>query len=88
MVDHGYRFNHTRSISRTHTRFRSFFIHYAGPSGHRYGDRLIQIEKDARAFASPFIRWLSRQSLAYRWIADRTDLSFVKYFINSRLRRD
>jgi hypothetical protein len=84
MVDQGFKFNHTRSISRTHTRFRSFFIHYAGPSGHRYGDRLVQIEKDARALARSPIRELSRRSLAYRWLADRFDLDFVSYLLRDR----
>ncbi len=84
MRDHGYRFNHTRSIARTHTRFNSFLIHYAGPSGHRYGDRLVQIEKDASALSSPFIRTLSRKSIGYRWFADRFDLDFIRYLIRGR----
>jgi lipopolysaccharide biosynthesis glycosyltransferase len=84
MVDRGFKFNHTRSIARTQTRFRSFFIHYAGPSGHRYGERLVQIEKDARALASPTTRALSRRSLVYRWVADRFDIDFVKYLFRKR----
>jgi lipopolysaccharide biosynthesis glycosyltransferase len=84
MIDHGFRFNHTRSISQTHTRFSSYFIHYAGPCGHRYGDRLEQIEKDSRAMASPAILALSRSSHAFRWLADRLDLDFVNYLLRKR----
>jgi glycosyltransferase involved in cell wall biosynthesis len=87
MVDHGYRFNHTRAIERTQSRFRSFFIHYAGTSGHRYGSRIEQIEKDARVLQNPFLLALSRRSLTYRWIADLFDFGFLRYLFGERLRR-
>ena len=81
MKDLTYVFNHTRSIQNTKTRFRSWFIHYAGPSGHRYGERIEQIEKDARVLASPFTLFLSRRLLTYRWLADRFDVAFVQYLL-------
>ena len=84
MMDQGYRFNHTRSIAQTWTRFRSYFIHYAGPSGHRYGDRLRQIEKDARVLANRPLLALSRRFLGYRWFADRFDVDFLRYLTRLR----
>lgn len=80
--DLGHRFNHTRVITKTHTRFDSYFIHYAGPSGHRYGERIKQIELDSRVMNSPFLLSTSRNFPAYRWIADRSNAAFVKYLIS------
>ena len=86
LIDLGYRFNHTRVIRQTQTRFHSYFIHYAGPSGHRYGPRIEQIRKDAAVFRNPAALWLSRRSQSYRWLADRLDKCFFQYLINERLR--
>lgn len=84
LFDLGHRYNHTRVIKQTATRFRSFFIHYAGASGHRYGSRLEQLSKDARILKSPWRFGLSRNLLPYRWIADRSDLAFVAYLRHER----
>jgi hypothetical protein len=87
LLDLGHRFNHTRCITATQTRFRSHFIHYSGPSGHRYGSRLEQLRKDATVLQSPVRLWLSRRSNTYRWVTDRTDAAFVGYLLQSRVRK-
>jgi lipopolysaccharide biosynthesis glycosyltransferase len=78
-LDLGKNFNRTRVQTDTHNRFQSFFIHYAGPSGHRYGDRLKQIKLDSEVVSSPVNFWLSRCFPTYRKIADRLNIDFCKY---------
>lgn len=78
-IDLGKHFNRTRVQRDTHNRFQSFFIHYAGPSGHRYGDRLKQIKLDSEVVSNPFNFWLSRRFPVYRKIADRLNIDFCKY---------
>lgn len=78
-LDLGYKFNRTRVMKDTHTRFDSYFIHYAGPSGHRYGERLKQLAKDASVMNSSLSLKLSKASPAYRYVADRLDMDFVNY---------
>ncbi|MDQ2076178.1 glycosyltransferase [Marinimicrobium sp. ABcell2] len=82
--DLGYRFNHTRVIPETHTRFRSYFIHYAGPSGHRYGERIDQIAKDSEVFGSKLSLLLSQKWSGYRWLADRMNTSFLRYLLSEK----
>lgn len=79
MIDFGYKFNHTRVIRNTKIRFRSYFIHYAGPSGHRYGTRYEQMKKDAGVLNSPVNLFLSRKIPWFRWVIDRLDIEFLKY---------
>lgn len=81
MIDFGYRFNHTRVIKNTEIRFSSFFIHYAGPSGHRYGSRYSQMKKDAGVLTSPTNLYISRKFPRIRWMLDRLDVNFLKYFV-------
>jgi lipopolysaccharide biosynthesis glycosyltransferase len=85
-LDLGYRFNHTRVLTDTKVRFRSHFVHYAGPSGHRYGTRIEQLRKDAAVFHSKMLLELSRKVPAYRWVADRLDPAFLRYLLEERLR--
>jgi len=85
--DLGHRFNHTRAIQDTSTRFNSYFIHYSGPSGHRYGDRIEQIRKDANVLKSSFRTNLSKTFPKYRWICDRLDLGFVDYLFNEKIKK-
>ncbi len=84
LLDLGYKFNHTRVVTDTKSRFRSHMIHYAGPSGHRYGSRLAQLKKDAQALTSPLSFWLSYKFPAYRWLADRLDKHFLRYLISEK----
>ena len=81
MVDLGYKFNHTRVIKETKSRFNSYFIHYAGPSGHRYGSRMKQIYLDSKVMGSPLNLLLSQKLGSYRWVADRVSFDFLKYLI-------
>lgn len=81
MIDFGYKFNHTRVIRNTKIRFRSYFIHYAGPSGHRYGTRYEQMKKDAGVLTCPVNLFLSRKIPWLRWVLDRLDTAFLKYLI-------
>jgi hypothetical protein len=87
LLDLGFRFNHTRVIQETHTRFRSHIIHYSGSSGHRYGDRLSQIAKDANVLRSSARLQLSRSFPRFRWLADRLDVAFLKYLVQERFAR-
>jgi hypothetical protein len=82
----GYRYNHTRVMPETSTRFCGFLIHYAAPSGHRYGSRLEQTQKDAAVLKPPWNFLLSRAIRHYRWVADRADFAFMSY-LWSKLRR-
>ena len=41
-----YKFNHTTAPKNSHERFKSCIIHYPG-KGHRRGDKVQQIRKDA-----------------------------------------
>ena len=85
LLEMGHQYNHTRVITDTHTRFRSYMIHYAGPSGHRYGSRLEQLGKDFNVFNS---RWNLRISAAfplYRWVVDRIDWAFIGYIFKEKL---
>jgi len=79
-----YRFNHTRAMPNSHKRFTSFFIHYSGGSGHRYGTRLNQIHLDSKLAHNVFFRTLSRILPAYRWVADRLNFAFVNYLFDKR----
>ena len=81
-LDLTYKFNHTRDLIDTHRRFSSYFIHYAGPSGHRYGERLKQIKADVSVVLNPFNLWTSKTFPVYRWIADRCDTDFLTYLFN------
>jgi hypothetical protein len=83
--DLGYRFNHTRVRTDTHRRFHSHFIHYAGPSGFRYGARLDQMRKDAALLQSPAALAFARAWPRLRWICDRCDPAFASYLME-RLR--
>ncbi len=77
-----YRFNHTRCYPGSSRRFKSFFIHYSGPSGHRYGERLKQIEMDSLVARSSIKRKLSTYLPSYRWFSDRMNLDFIKYLLS------
>lgn len=79
--DLGYKFNRTRVLKDTHNRFKSYFIHYAGPSGHRYGSRINQIKADCKVASSPANFWLSKRLPIFRWVADRACIAFAKYVI-------
>lgn len=85
--DLGHRFNHTRVIHNTSTRFNSYFIHYAGPSGHRYGERIDQIRKDSIVLHSKIRTKLSRKYPIYRWFCDRLDIGFIKYLVREKLKK-
>jgi lipopolysaccharide biosynthesis glycosyltransferase len=78
-LDLGFRFNHTRVRTDTHRRFHSHFIHYAGPSGFRYGTRLEQMRKDAHLLNNPLSLSLARTFPRLRWVLDRCDPAFVSY---------
>lgn len=80
-LDLGYQFNHTRVRTDTEQRFRSHFIHYAGPSGFRYGTRLEQMRKDARVLNSPLALRLARAMPVLRWVLDRCDVAFASYLL-------
>ena len=84
LFDLGSKFNHTRVIKETYTRFNSYMIHYAGPSGHRYGERIEQIGKDAKVFESKSALYLSQHFLPYRWLADRIDSAFISYLTKEK----
>ena len=77
-----YRFNHTRAMPGSNNRFTSYLIHYAGPSGHRYGKRLEQIKMDCQVATSPLLLMLSIKVPLYRYIADRLNLSFFSYLFS------
>lgn len=84
LLDVGYKYNHTRVITDTHTRFRSYMIHYAGPSGHRYGSRLEQLQKDFGVLTSPKALELSISYPSYRWAVDRLDAAFLRYLFQEK----
>ncbi len=81
-IDLGTKFNLTRAIRDTKIRFRAYFIHYAGPSGHRYGTRLEQMARDRDVLNSPALLWLSKKFPSYRWVADRVNKAFLVYLLN------
>jgi lipopolysaccharide biosynthesis glycosyltransferase len=83
-IDFGYKFNHTRVIPDPVIRFRSYFIHYTGEDlcGYRFGTKVHQIEKDAGVLKSPVALYLSRIFPMYRWVMDRCDIYFLKYFLD------
>ncbi|WP_166259658.1 glycosyltransferase [Marinobacter salicampi] len=83
----GHEYNHTRVITETHTRFKSYMIHYAGPSGHRYGSRLEQLHKDFKVFTNPMSLNLSAALPPYRWVVDRFDPAFVRYLFKEKFAR-
>lgn len=85
--DLGHRFNHTRAIQDSSTRFNSYFIHYSGPSGHRYGKRIEQIRKDSEVLKSKLRTQLSRNFPRYRWLSDRLDIGFLDYLINEKAKK-
>ncbi|MDN3517194.1 glycosyltransferase [Aquisalimonas lutea] len=78
-----HRFNHTRVLTDTKNRFNSYFIHYSGPSGHRYGKKLEQIKLDAQVMNRSFLLWLSRNLPAYRWLADRMHRAFLHHLVDT-----
>ncbi len=80
-VDLGHHFNFTRVRRDGHLRFRSFFVHYAGPSGFRYGKRLEQLRRDAAIFNSEAAFALARRFPRLRWAMDRCDPDFVRYLM-------
>lgn len=75
----GVKFNHTRAYPDSHKRFQSFFIHYSGHSGHRYGDRLTQIHLDAGVMKNTVNKKISAMFPFYRWLVDRFNIDFLKY---------
>lgn len=79
LLDLGYRYNHTRVRTDTHKRFNSHMIHYAGPSGHRYGSRLEQLQKDFKVMINPKLLRFSALYPSCRWILDRLDPAFLRY---------
>lgn len=85
LLEMGHKYNHTRVITETHTRFKSYMIHYAGPSGHRYGSRLAQLQKDSKVFGSPLSLNMSAALPIYRWALDRFDLAFLRYLFKEKL---
>lgn len=85
LIEMGYQYNHTRVITRTHTRFKSYMIHYAGPSGHRYGSRLEQLHKDFIVFNSNIYLNISAAFPMYRWLVDRLDPAFFSYIFKEKL---
>lgn len=82
VINLGYKYNHTRVIKYTKTRFSSYFIHYAGPNGHRYGPRMKQVELDGKVMTSPLNLMLSQYFTYYRWFSDRVSIYFLKYLLN------
>ncbi len=84
LLDLGYKYNHTRVITDTHTRFNSYLIHYAGPSGHRYGSRLEQLQKDFNVLTSPTMLSLSVSYPSFRWLMDRIDTAFLRYLLQEK----
>lgn len=85
LLDLGYKYNHTRVRTDTHTRFKSYMIHYAGPSGHRYGSRLEQLQKDYNVLTSPKALQFSTRYPAWRWAMDRIDVAFLRYLLKDKL---
>lgn len=84
LLDIGYKYNHTRVITDTQTRFKSYMIHYAGPSGHRYGSRLEQLQKDFDVLTNPKALELSISYPSYRWVMDRLDTAFLRYLFQEK----
>lgn len=72
----GRAFNYTCAHRDSRTRFENSFIHYSGPSGHRYGTRISQLRADAGVLRSKFWLGLSRRCLLCRWILDRMHWKF------------
>jgi lipopolysaccharide biosynthesis glycosyltransferase len=75
------RFNHTRAMPGSNNRFNSYLVHFAGASGHRYGSRLKQIERDSKVASNSFLMNLSIKFPLYRYVADRMSFSFIKYLL-------
>lgn len=84
ILDH--RWNHTWTHGGRHRRFSSHFIHYAGPSGHRYGDKLDQIASDCEIASSPLALRVARAAPTLRWLFDRMNPAFVQYLLTEKLR--
>ncbi len=82
----GHQYNHTRVIPETHTRFKSYMIHYAGPSGHRYGSRLEQLKKDFNVFSNNRSLRISAAFPYYRWVLDRIDPAFFDYIFKEKFK--
>lgn len=87
-VDLGHHFNFTRVRQDGHLRFLSFFVHYAGPSGFRYGKRLEQIRRDAAIFSNASAFELARRFPRLRWVMDRCDPDFLRYLQKRYLKGD
>lgn len=86
--DLGHHFNFTRVRNDGHLRFRSFFVHYAGPAGFRYGKRLEQIRRDAAVFSNPTLFAISRRFPTVRWTVDRANWDFVRYLVHRYIKGD
>lgn len=81
-----YRYNHTNVHKNSSKRFSSYFIHYSGASGHRYGKRLDQIGMDAEIAQSSFLSKLSKDCIWWRWLFDRFNMAFVSYLIKEKFK--
>jgi len=84
LLDIGYKYNHTRVITDTHMRFKSYMIHYAVPSGHRYGSRLEQLKKDFNVLKNPKMLKLSICYPLLRWVLYRMDAAFLRYLVHEK----
>lgn len=78
-VDLGHQFNFTGVRSDPERRFNSYFLHYSGRGGFRYGPRLVQMRKDKRVLLNPVAFKLARSSPRIRWLLDRLDRHFLMY---------
>lgn len=82
-----YRFNHTNVHKCSSKRFSSYFIHYSGASGHRYGERLDQIRMDAEITKSALMSSLSRRFSGLRWLLDRLHFAFIGYLLQEKRKK-
>lgn len=69
VFDIGYKYNHTTAPRNSSQRFRSYIIHYPG-KGHRKGDKLEQIRKDAAVLQQPFSYFILSQ---FPWLTSLID---------------
>lgn len=82
-----FRYNHTNVHRLSSRRFSSYFIHYSGVSGHRYGERLEQIRMDSAIAQSVWKSNLSRRLVFFRWLFDRLNVSFLSYIFNEKRKK-
>lgn len=67
LYDMGCSFNYTRAWRGWHTRFKHWFIHYAG----LVGNREWQMRRDFRILMNPALSALHRSVPAVTWLGDR-----------------